>query len=67
MRAVGNCFPCGFSDSRRPAALAGKKVWWHSSAHILGECCERHYGCHLAIGPPTDEGFFYEMGMTDDR
>ncbi|KWU41505.1 tars protein [Rhodotorula sp. JG-1b] len=45
----------------------GKKVWWHSSAHILGECCERHYGCHLAIGPPTDEGFFYEMGMTDDR
>ncbi|GAA5824918.1 hypothetical protein JCM3770_002293 [Rhodotorula araucariae] len=45
----------------------GKKVWWHSSAHILGECCERHYGCHLAIGPPTDEGFFYEMGMNGDR
>jgi hypothetical protein len=21
----------------------------------------------LAIGPPTDEGFFYEMGMTGDR
>ncbi|GAA5915440.1 threonine--tRNA ligase THS1 [Sporobolomyces salmoneus] len=41
----------------------GKKVWWHSSAHILGECCERHYGCHLAMGPPTDDGFFYEMGM----
>ncbi|BGP14692.1 hypothetical protein JCM10213_006228 [Rhodosporidiobolus nylandii] len=45
----------------------GKKVWWHSSAHILGECCERHYGCHLAVGPPTDEGFFYEMGMNSDR
>lgn len=45
----------------------GKRVWWHSSAHILGECAERHYGCHLAIGPPTDDGFFYEMGMTDDR
>ncbi|KAI5475030.1 threonyl-trna synthetase [Pseudohyphozyma bogoriensis] len=45
----------------------GKKVWWHSSAHIVGECCERHYGCHLAIGPPTDEGFYYEMGMTDER
>ncbi|GAA5833992.1 hypothetical protein JCM5353_008605 [Sporobolomyces roseus] len=41
----------------------GKKVWWHSSAHILGECCEKHYGCHLAMGPPTDDGFFYEMGM----
>ncbi|GAA5858453.1 hypothetical protein JCM1840_001214 [Sporobolomyces johnsonii] len=45
----------------------GKRVWWHSSAHILGECCERHYGAHLAIGPPTDEGFFYEMGMNGDR
>lgn len=50
-----------------PPGSPGKKVWWHSSAHILGECAERHYGCHLAIGPPTDEGFFYEFGMTDDR
>lgn len=39
----------------------GKKVFWHSSAHVLGEAAERHYGCHLCIGPPTDEGFFYEM------
>lgn len=46
---------------------AGKRVWWHSSAHILGECCERHYGAHLAIGPPTEDGFFYEMGMNSDR
>ena len=45
----------------------GKRVWWHSSAHIVGECCERHYGCNLAIGPPTEEGFYYEMGMTDER
>lgn len=47
--------------------LSGKRVWWHSSAHVLGECAERHYGCHLAIGPPTDDGFFYEMGMQDER
>ncbi|KAJ3220804.1 threonyl-tRNA synthetase [Clydaea vesicula] len=40
-----------------------KKVFWHSSAHILGEACERHYGCHLCIGPPIDDGFYYEMGM----
>ncbi|KAK4058265.1 threonyl-tRNA synthetase [Microbotryomycetes sp. JL221] len=45
----------------------GKRVWWHSSAHILGECCERHYGAHLAIGPPTDEGFFYEMGLQGEQ
>ncbi|KDQ50940.1 hypothetical protein JAAARDRAFT_41579 [Jaapia argillacea MUCL 33604] len=41
----------------------GKKVFWHSSAHVLGEASERHYGCHLCIGPPTDEGFFYEMAI----
>ncbi|MBW0507961.1 hypothetical protein O181_047676 [Austropuccinia psidii MF-1] len=41
----------------------GRRVFWHSSAHVLGEAAERHYGCHLCIGPPTDEGFFYEMGM----
>ncbi|KAI5119862.1 hypothetical protein M0805_000696 [Coniferiporia weirii] len=43
----------------------GKRVFWHSSAHILGEAAERHYGCHLCIGPPTDDGFFYEMATGD--
>jgi threonyl-tRNA synthetase len=40
-------------------------VFWHSSAHVLGEAAERHYGCHLCIGPPTEEGFFYEMAIAD--
>lgn len=43
----------------------GKAVFWHSSAHVLGEACERHYGCHLCLGPPIEEGFYYEMGMKD--
>ncbi|WFD28515.1 threonine--tRNA ligase [Malassezia nana] len=43
----------------------GKRVFWHSSAHVLGEAAERHYGCHLCIGPPTEDGFYYEMGMGD--
>jgi threonyl-tRNA synthetase len=46
--------------------LLGKKVFWHSSAHVLGEACERHYGCHLCLGPPTEDGFFYEMAI-DER
>ncbi|KAJ1840816.1 threonyl-tRNA synthetase, partial [Coemansia sp. RSA 486] len=25
----------------------GKKVYWHSSAHVLGEACEQHFGCNL--------------------
>ena len=44
----------------------GKRVFWHSSAHVLGEAAEKHYGCHLCIGPPTSEGFYYEMAI-DDR
>ncbi|KAF9427474.1 threonyl-tRNA synthetase, partial [Podila epigama] len=45
----------------------GKAVFWHSSAHVLGEACERHYGCHLCVGPPTEDGFYYEMAMKDER
>ncbi|KZV99984.1 threonyl-tRNA synthetase [Exidia glandulosa HHB12029] len=41
----------------------GKRVFWHSSAHVLGEATEKHYGCHLCLGPPLDEGFYYEMAM----
>lgn len=45
----------------------GRRVFWHSSAHILGEAAERRFGCHLCLGPPTEDGFFYEMGMGGDR
>ncbi|KAI5135840.1 threonyl-tRNA synthetase [Nematocida ausubeli] len=41
----------------------GKKVFWHSSAHILGEACESNFQCNLCLGPPTESGFFYEMHM----
>ena len=41
----------------------GKDVFWHSSAHVLGECAEHHYGCRLSHGPPTAMGFFYDMAL----
>ena len=41
----------------------GRAVYWHSSAHVLGEAAERHYGCLLSHGPPTSDGFFYDMAM----
>lgn len=31
----------------------GKMVFWHSSAHVLGEACERRFGCSLCIGVHT--------------
>ena len=39
----------------------GRNVFWHSSAHVLGEACECQYHCHLSHGPPVAEGFFYDM------
>lgn len=45
----------------------GQQVFWHSSAHVLGEACECFYGAHLSYGPPTTEGFFYEMDIDDGK
>uniref|UniRef100_A0A0B7AL01 threonine--tRNA ligase n=1 Tax=Arion vulgaris TaxID=1028688 RepID=A0A0B7AL01_9EUPU len=39
----------------------GQRVFWHSSAHILGEAMEQYYGGHLCYGPPIEEGFYYDM------
>ncbi|XP_025077144.1 threonine--tRNA ligase, cytoplasmic-like isoform X1 [Pomacea canaliculata] len=39
----------------------GQYVFWHSSAHILGEAMECHYGGHLCYGPPIEGGFYYDM------
>jgi hypothetical protein len=38
----------------------GKMVFWHSSAHVLGECLECGFGAQLCIGPPTEDGFYYD-------
>ncbi len=39
----------------------GCYVFRHSSAHILGEAMERHYGGCLCYGPPVDDGYYYDM------
>ncbi|KAI7833586.1 threonyl-tRNA synthetase [Kickxella alabastrina] len=44
----------------------GKQVFWHSSAHVLGEACELHFGCHLCNGPPVDDGFYYDIAVPED-
>ena len=43
----------------------GRNVFWHSSAHVLGEAAECQYGCLLSHGPPVDQGFFYDMALTE--
>lgn len=44
-------------------APEGREVFWHSSAHVLGEAAECEYGCMLSHGPPTAQGFFYDMAL----
>uniref|UniRef100_A0A8D0CK01 threonine--tRNA ligase n=1 Tax=Scleropages formosus TaxID=113540 RepID=A0A8D0CK01_SCLFO len=41
-------------------------VYWHSSAHILGEAMERVYGGCLCYGPPIENGFYYDMFLDDE-
>lgn len=38
----------------------GKEVFWHSSAHLLGQALENLYGAWLCHGPPLEPGFFYD-------
>lgn len=45
-----------------------KAVFWHSSAHVLGEACEKNLqGCCLGHGPPIDDGFFYDMRLESEQ
>jgi threonyl-tRNA synthetase len=46
-----------------------RQVFWHSSAHVMGEACEKRYeGCCLGYGPPLEEGgFFYDMALGGER
>jgi len=41
---------------------AGKSTMWHSSAHLMAEALEAMYpGVKLAIGPPIENGFYYDV------
>lgn len=45
----------------------GQEVFWHSTAHILGEALERLYGGCLCYGPPIENGFYYDMHLGNDN
>uniref|UniRef100_A0A8C5HB19 threonine--tRNA ligase n=1 Tax=Gouania willdenowi TaxID=441366 RepID=A0A8C5HB19_GOUWI len=42
-------------------------VYWHSSAHILGEAMECFYGGYLCCGPPIENGFYYDMFLDGQK
>jgi threonyl-tRNA synthetase len=46
---------------------AGKSTMWHSSAHLMAEAIESIYpGAKFAIGPPIENGFYYDIDFGDE-
>jgi threonyl-tRNA synthetase len=44
----------------------GKSAFWHSSAHLMAEALEALYpGIKFGIGPPIDQGFYYDVDLGD--
>ncbi len=44
----------------------GKSTFWHSSAHLMAEALEALYpGIKFGIGPPVDNGFYYDVDTGD--
>ncbi len=44
----------------------GKETFWHSTAHLMAEALESLYpGSKFAIGPPVENGFYYDIDFGD--
>jgi threonyl-tRNA synthetase len=44
----------------------GKSTYWHSSAHVMAEAIESVFpGTKFGIGPPIENGFYYDIDMGD--
>lgn len=40
----------------------GKEAFWHSTSHIMAQALEEIYpGIKLTIGPPVENGFYYDI------
>ena len=43
-----------------------KSTFWHSSAHLMAEALESLFpGVKLGIGPPIENGFYYDVDLGD--
>ena len=43
---------------------AGREVFWHSTAHLLAQAVKQLFPhAKLAIGPPIDDGFYYDFDI----
>ena len=46
----------------------GKSTFWHSTAHLMAEAMESMFpGVKFWVGPPVDNGFYYDMDLGDKK
>ncbi len=46
----------------------GQMTFWHSSAHLMAEAVESMYpGVKFWVGPPVENGFYYDMDLGDKK
>ncbi len=46
------------------AQTQGRQVFWHSSAHVMAQAVQELFPeAKLAIGPPIDEGWYYDFDV----
>ena len=46
----------------------GKNTFWHSSAHLMAEAVAEMYpGVKFWVGPPVENGFYYDMDLGDKK
>jgi len=47
---------------------AAKSTFWHSSAHLMAEAIQSIYpDTKFAIGPPIENGFYYDIDLGGDK
>jgi threonyl-tRNA synthetase len=47
--------------------VEGKRAFWHSSAHVMAQAILHFYpNALLTIGPPIEDGFYYDVDFGDD-
>ncbi|MCL1995729.1 MAG: threonine--tRNA ligase [Defluviitaleaceae bacterium] len=55
-------FDTEFQEKEPEDAFPGRRVFWHTTAHIMAQAVKRLYPtAKLTIGPPIDKGFYYDF------
>ena len=45
----------------------GREVFWHSTAHLMAQAIKRlHPQAKLGIGPPIEDGFYYDIDLEEN-